>query len=390
MENEIKNYCVYKHTSPSNKVYIGITSQEPERRWKNGNGYKKNLYFTKAIKKYGWDNFTHEILYNNLTRDEACRLEIQTISEYQANNSDYGYNLSLGGDLGMTKPISMYSIDGEFIKRFDTVCDACYETGISNNAITNAATGCAMTAGNYIWRYDGDSLDKYPIREYSDYKLYQFNKCKIKQYDFDGNLLNTYIDLKDAAKSTGAQEHYIFIACKGIQNSHHGYVWRFEGDDFNKYITKIKIREIDNALINYDNLKYSNIPIYQYNFDGSINNIYQDVYSIPNIPNKEIYKVIKCINGEIDSYKKYVYRLERDFFYERTGYIKKTKSIKVKQYDLNGNLLNIYNSIAEAQRITGATNVQMCTKGQRKQSGGFVWRCENDNFDKYPLYNRRQ
>lgn len=63
MENEIKNYCVYKHTSPSNKVYIGITSQEPERRWKNGNGYKKNLYFTKAIKKYGWDNFAHEILW---------------------------------------------------------------------------------------------------------------------------------------------------------------------------------------------------------------------------------------------------------------------------------------------------------------------------------------
>ena len=32
-------WTVYKHTSPSNKVYIGITSREPKLRWDNGNGY---------------------------------------------------------------------------------------------------------------------------------------------------------------------------------------------------------------------------------------------------------------------------------------------------------------------------------------------------------------
>ena len=30
------NYYVYKHTFPNNKVYIGITQQEPQKRWKNG------------------------------------------------------------------------------------------------------------------------------------------------------------------------------------------------------------------------------------------------------------------------------------------------------------------------------------------------------------------
>lgn len=39
MENN-KKYCVYMHTSPSEKRYIGITSQSPEARWrKNGAGY---------------------------------------------------------------------------------------------------------------------------------------------------------------------------------------------------------------------------------------------------------------------------------------------------------------------------------------------------------------
>lgn len=35
-------YTVYKHISPSNKVYIGITSRKPELRWRKGNGYYNN------------------------------------------------------------------------------------------------------------------------------------------------------------------------------------------------------------------------------------------------------------------------------------------------------------------------------------------------------------
>lgn len=57
------NYIVYRHTSPSGKVYIGITSRQPEQRWLNGNGYKDSPKFYNAIKKYGWDNFNHEILF---------------------------------------------------------------------------------------------------------------------------------------------------------------------------------------------------------------------------------------------------------------------------------------------------------------------------------------
>ena len=50
------NYCVYKHTTPNNKVYIGITCKDPNSRWRNGEGYATQKYFYKAIKKYGWDN----------------------------------------------------------------------------------------------------------------------------------------------------------------------------------------------------------------------------------------------------------------------------------------------------------------------------------------------
>lgn len=92
------NYCVYKHTSPSNKVYIGITGKEPEIRWCNGMGYPNNKHFTNAINKYGWENFTHEILFTNLTKEEACQKEIELIAFYKSNQSKFGYNQSTGGE----------------------------------------------------------------------------------------------------------------------------------------------------------------------------------------------------------------------------------------------------------------------------------------------------
>lgn len=101
MEEERK-YCVYKHTNKINgKVYIGQTGQKPERRWGNqGSGYKANPYFYNAIKKYGWDNFEHEIIDFNLTLEESNELEIELINKFDSRNPEKGYNLKSGGSNG--------------------------------------------------------------------------------------------------------------------------------------------------------------------------------------------------------------------------------------------------------------------------------------------------
>lgn len=92
------NYVVYKHTSPSGKVYIGITGKTPEERWRDGRGYSHNSLFARAIKKYGWENISHEILAENLSAEKAKELECYFISQYRATERDYGYNLTDGGD----------------------------------------------------------------------------------------------------------------------------------------------------------------------------------------------------------------------------------------------------------------------------------------------------
>lgn len=94
-----KNFSVYIHTSPNGKRYIGITSQKPIRRWKNGNGYKEHSpYFYSAIKKYGWDNFKHEIVYSGLIKEEAEAREVELISLYKSNCREFGYNIQNGGN----------------------------------------------------------------------------------------------------------------------------------------------------------------------------------------------------------------------------------------------------------------------------------------------------
>lgn len=109
MDNDTElQFVIYRHQSPSGKNYIGITSQTPEGRWKNGNGYNSQV-FHNAINKYGWDNFEHfvwakdhwvkypteETIYV-CSQDEACELERKFIDEFDSMRN--GYNCSPGGE----------------------------------------------------------------------------------------------------------------------------------------------------------------------------------------------------------------------------------------------------------------------------------------------------
>lgn len=96
------NYKIYCHTNKINgKKYIGQTKQNPKSRWgKNGYEYirkQPNSHFSSAILKYGWDNFNHDILYSNLTKEQANLKEQELISFYKTQNPEYGYNLTAGG-----------------------------------------------------------------------------------------------------------------------------------------------------------------------------------------------------------------------------------------------------------------------------------------------------
>lgn len=96
-----KRYVLYIHTNlKNNKKYIGITCQKPENRWNYGKGYLRNKHLSGAIKKYGWNGFSHDVVLVNLTKEEAEMFEIEIIKFYNTTNQNLGYNLTSGGSLG--------------------------------------------------------------------------------------------------------------------------------------------------------------------------------------------------------------------------------------------------------------------------------------------------
>lgn len=96
-----RKYVLYMHTNIiNNKKYIGITGQNPpEKRWRNhGSGYlSSQTKIYNAIKKYGWNNFKHEIIFCNLTKFEAENLEFELIKYYKSTLDEFGYNIANGG-----------------------------------------------------------------------------------------------------------------------------------------------------------------------------------------------------------------------------------------------------------------------------------------------------
>ena len=94
----MNNYSVYIHKNKINgKVYIGQTSQKPEKRWNQGKGYETSPKFYNAILKYGWDNFEHKILYTNLSLEEANQIEKKLIQKFKSTQDQFGYNIASGG-----------------------------------------------------------------------------------------------------------------------------------------------------------------------------------------------------------------------------------------------------------------------------------------------------
>lgn len=159
----MNNYTVYMHVNKINhKVYVGQTCQQLNKRWKNGYGYQTG-YFSSAIKHYGWCNFEHIILAENLTAEQADETEKSFIELYKSNTKEFGYNLDNGGHsnkchseetkrkIGISRSKPIYCI--ELDRTFNSISQAARELNLKLGNIGSCLTGRRLTCGGYHWRY---------------------------------------------------------------------------------------------------------------------------------------------------------------------------------------------------------------------------------------------
>lgn len=199
----MNNYYVYKHTSPNGKIYIGITN-DIKRRWQgNGREYlKSSPHFAEAIKLYGWDNIKHEILNQNVSKNKAEELEKQYIKEYDTQNPKKGYNIAEGGTGGNNKPttkVDMYTLEGEYIKTFESASDAAREVGADRTNITACCKKRQKSCKGYRWCYTNEGIDLSFINNNARSKNNARNR-PLQVIDLETNKINNFLNITEVLK----------------------------------------------------------------------------------------------------------------------------------------------------------------------------------------------
>lgn len=226
----MKTYCIYKHTLPNQKVYIGKTC-DVKRRWRACN-YVGNWFFYNAIQEYGWENIAHEILEDNLTLEEANEKEKYYVALYQSTNGQYGYNLRAGGagDGAMAsktekfkeryKRVYQYTLEGDFIAEWDNLTLAAESCGGINKitGISQCCNGKRKTAYGFQWRYK--KFDRLSKQELTGVKK------RIVQKDLEGNVIQVYNSVSEAADALGMKSHTsICNVLNGRTKTAYGFLW---------------------------------------------------------------------------------------------------------------------------------------------------------------------
>lgn len=224
-KEKIRSYCVYKHTSPDGRVYIGLTKNDPLLRWENGHGYKNNTYFTRSIKKYGWENFKHDILYDNLTEERAKQLEIKLIAEYKSNQRKFGFNISSGGE--SAAGIKMSARQKELIRKRNLGKSVSKET---RKKLSEASKRVWQNPDHIALMRElnlGKNNPQYGKIRTDEEKIIRGAKSVI-QKTLDGEIIAEFISLHDAENKTGVHRDCITRCCKGISKQSKGFIWEYK------------------------------------------------------------------------------------------------------------------------------------------------------------------
>lgn len=219
---------IYKYTSPEHKSYIGQTTKTlAQRAQTNGQGYKQCPVFYEAILKYGWDNFTVEILYEITTEDldeliqQLNVLEAQSIKQYQTL-SPFGYNLTPGGD----NKINEYSKDSKIFitgsqhpnwKKIDeNYLTHLYQIGKSCDEIANIMN---LSRG-LVQRH----LHELGLMDYKRYN------APVVKYQ-NGQIVGRWNSASEASRDLGVVSSTISRTCREKRRPYKGVTYRFEGEE---------------------------------------------------------------------------------------------------------------------------------------------------------------
>lgn len=292
------------------RQYIGQKKYDKSGKWKKYLG--SGIVLKRAIEKYGESNFSKEIIEECETKEALDDREKYWIDYYNAVDSDDFYNIASGGDGGNT--IAGYS--EEQMEQYKEYKRNLHKATAPKGELCAASKLTEKQVLEIIKRlknndFNLDIANDYKvsvetindIRNHKTWKSFTENIIfddissrkrprgtkPVVQYSEDGKYIATYKSAREVQKETGISYKLVSSVCNGSKRIAHGYIWRFEGDSFDKYETE------------------------------------------------------------------------------------NTYLIKVDKYDLDGNFIQTFDSIVEANKSIETGRVDRALKTKNKYAGGFYW-----------------
>ena len=396
---------VYVHTNKTNKKrYVGITSQANLKlRSKNGKAYKGCPYFYRAIEKYGWDNFDHEVLVSNLTETEAKEMERFYIELFRTTNLMFGYNIDSGGGMPVrmspegrqsmivaisganaprARPVVVFDSNGNKINEFGCIVDA--ERFYNQQSLWGHINSRRGTRGGMMFRFKDDVGDIEKLPEDQIYKKFEqrlvrdensWHSTPVTIFDAKtGERVADFACIKHANEFIGANTS---SALRGKSKTVGGYICRYSSE-----------------VVGVDKLHESELPVtkttgkevHQFDYMGNLIGIYPSAREAERQTGISAKNIFQCVNHKSHSAGGFVWRFATD----KSPFVAPKKSwetmrekgyasaIPVDQIDLlTGNIVATYSSIGEAARATGTykTSIKKIIDkvGNNRSAAGFGW-----------------
>lgn len=353
-------YIVYLTTNVVNgKIYVGKHKTENPEKFDGylGNGVwvnDKHSYmfgkepFCKAVAKYGPKKFQRKILKVFETEQEALLFESEIVTEEFIKRADT-YNITIGGGQPPTrcKIIYQYTLEGGFVKEWNSIIDASLEYKCSSSSIGRAILDSTPSCG-YLWTdFKCDQLDinKFKIHE---------NQVPIYQYDINGNYIIEYSSISECARQLKMSPSAIHKSASGKFCIHKQ--WWFS---YNKYNTfPIPIKE-----------DHKGCAIYQYDLNGNFIKEWANYSELKEFYGRNINVHSAIRLGQIC--QGYQWSWKKVPFMKKISN-KSGRRRKVGKYTKEGDLIQEFDTIKQAKLDTKSCINALY--GRQKTAGGFIWK----------------
>lgn len=349
---------IYLATNKINgKVYVGKTKYTISKRWSQHKCEAKrlipNVYFVRALNKYGPDNFEViqlEECNNNLLNER----ERYYISLYNSNNKDIGYNRTNGGD-GAEKycPDDIYKL---------------WLDGLTLTEINQELNCCTQTASMIL---KGFGITESEIRSRAQTRQSEVKKKPVLQYDLNGNFIKRYSCVEEAVQATGFHENNIRGVCNHRLHTANGYIWCHEDEP----------KTIEQLLTELP-LEKTKRPISQYTLDGILVKQYNSINEAAQTLKVHRSSIEDALSNKSFNCQGYLWKYQDDDEdilekVKRNNSKKDYAKIAVNQYDLQNNLIATYASAAEAAIAIGkpgnGSSITKVCRGKLKTAYKFKW-----------------